>query len=93
MSNEYPTDTELSQIREWPVSDSRGWLSFVAETWNTDYGTTEQDGPRNVWRFGTGGWSGNEDILGAMADHNLWLLCWQSSHRGGVHYFEPKEVS
>ena len=39
-------------------------------------------------KFATGGWSGNEEIIGAMrSNYGIWSLLWESSHRGGLHIF------
>lgn len=97
--DDYPTDQELSRIRMWPYEDLSGALDYVAELWS-DYGrvrhnlTPEQylviggeDNDRFL-RLVTGGWSGNEDIIGAMAENvMLWTLTWRLSARGGLHIF------
>jgi hypothetical protein len=36
----------------------------------------------------TGGWSGNEDIIGKLQETFFWLMYWVESHRGGHYYFE-----
>jgi len=36
----------------------------------------------------TGGWSGNEDIIGELQGTWFWLMYWTESHRGGHYYFE-----
>jgi len=39
------------------------------------------------FEYHTGGWSGNEDVIGALKNNLLfWPMFWQKSTRGG-HYF------
>ena len=39
----------------------------------------------------TGGWSGNEQIIGTLDGSMFHLRFWESSHRGGLHVYEvPK---
>ena len=86
----YPTEATLDVIRNW-VGSYSGLMEFCAEAWHDDVPVT-QDG--QVWRFSTGGWSGNEDIISALyeADGSLfWMTCWRKSERGGRYVFEiPK---
>lgn len=86
----YPTDQELARIRDWPI-DNEGeigrLLTFVRELWRyADAGYWRQRG--RTYRISTAGWSGNESIIGALQGNRLfWLLCWQSSRRGGHYVF------
>jgi len=36
----------------------------------------------------TGGWSGNQDIIDALARSSFWQSWWLRSERGGVHTFK-----
>jgi hypothetical protein len=36
----------------------------------------------------SGGWSGNEEIIGALQRTFFWFLFWEKSTRGGHHYFK-----
>ncbi len=41
-----------------------------------------------IWRVSTAGWSGNEDIIGAMRDNfSFWHVCWHSTQKGGHFVF------
>src|SRR5712671_3118024 len=86
----YPTDGALDRIRAWPMADLRGLMAFVHEIWCwPDWGWTEEikDG-KPTYAISTGGWSGNESVIGALEANNMfWLLCWQSSRRGGHYEF------
>lgn len=81
----YPTEEEVARIKEWPHEDLRGLMEFVRSLWWPDQ-KIPQDG--NTYRLATGGWSGNEDIVSALRSNMMfWVLCWESSRRGGLHIF------
>ena len=92
----YPEDEELDQIRTWTPgpkwSGSEPWLGIlrpVVSAWNRDMGRADWDG--QVLTLVTGGWSGNEEVLGALEDNRCaWSMLWLSSHRGGKHTFGIK---
>lgn len=93
---EYPSEDDLRTIAEWPPEDPVGWLAYVRGCWwAADWGwhevTVLLDEGRTVHRHlvSTGGWSGNESLIGAMqANRLLWVLTWQLSRRGGHHVFD-----
>jgi len=98
----YPTEEELSRIREWPHTDLHGWFTFIKSCWwATDWGWIEGEEHRRrigetpgeqVYRISTGGWSGNESIIRAM-QQNLWLwsITWYETRRGGHVTFTLRE--
>lgn len=81
----YPTEAALSHIAKWDPNDPQACLDFVRSLWcYPDYVTSNGD----MYRFATGGWSGNESLIGALQENvSIWSLCWMSSQRGGVHCF------
>ena len=86
---EYPTDEELDRIRSWPSRDLRGLAEYVGSIWHWP----------DLWeirghtvRAHTGGWSGNEEIIGALQTTMFWLMCWQLSARGGHYDFMLPEA-
>lgn len=90
-SDGYPTEETERTISEWSYKDYLGWIEYIKEAWNHNYGKNwEEDG---FLKFSTGGWSGNESIIAAMKDNNiLWSMNWESSHRGGLLVLRvPKE--
>lgn len=102
-SDNYPEETELQTIREWPLksrADFAALFTYVHERWAFDYwqkeDATDDVVGRRVTRYeiSTGGWSGNEDLLGAMRDNRIfWGCCWVQSRRGGHYIFElPVEL-
>lgn len=91
MERDYPTKAELKKIAKWDFNDFAGLMEFVKELWHWD-DYIEQDG--NIYKLHTGGWSGNEDIINALAKNSLfWLMCWVESRRGGHYIFELRKAT
>lgn len=89
MSDEYPSDEVLEEIKNWS-SNFIMLLVFIEEHWN-DTGHVHKD--EGVWEFVTGGWSGNEYLIDALASNIIaWSLLWQSSHCGGKHVFSTRKL-
>ena len=100
-SGGYPTEAALEKAR------TVGWmefLPFLEEAWNTDYGSARAElrdceralvdfsgGSARFLRLATGGWSGNEDLLGAVTDNVAYGMTWALSSRGGLHIFRYPE--
>jgi len=85
----YPDDNELKTIEEWDVlkSNVSGLLDFIVDRWRWADRQIIRD--ENKVELHTGGWSGNEEILGALrANLMFWTLCWMKSERGGHYWFE-----
>lgn len=84
----YPTDEELERIRKWPHEDFAGLMEFIYnQCWNSRERGFAQS--RRRFRLATSGWSGNEEVISALGENVMFMaLCWQSSHRGGLHKFE-----
>lgn len=94
----YPTDHALEVIAKWNTHNREEIdkvLEFAASLWwhpeLVTFPSEDPDG--NRWEFVTGGWSGNESIIGAMERNEaLYMLAWESSHRAGRHTFLPRLV-
>jgi len=81
----YPSEAELERIAGWDPHDVAGWLDYVRERWRWAEDGYWNQGPATL-AMSTGGWSGNEDLVGAMQRNvPLWMILWESSRRGG-HY-------
>jgi len=82
----YPSERTLDAIAVWSHEDFAGLIDFVGMIWNwTDCWRVEGKKICAV----TGGWSGNEDLIGALQrNYIFWMLCWQASYRGGKFEFE-----
>lgn len=86
MKDNYPEEHELQKIKNWPIakrSDMKALLDYCRSLWMwPNYASTGG----GWYRFATGGWSGNESIIGALRTNMvLWTMCWHSSHRGGLY--------
>ena len=90
----YPTDAALERIRKWPMPDLKELMAFLKSIWwHADWGWEEVDDIVNdlgkqvhLYRIHTGGWSGNEDLIGAFEEN---YMCWTMlfyTHRRGGHY-------
>lgn len=89
----YPTEETLDKIREWDYKEGyHALMEFVKAIWRyADSGYWWQE--ENEYTISTGGWSGNEDIIGSLMDNTMfWIMCWYSSKRGGHYVFEVREV-
>ena len=86
MTQQYPTEEDIKKIQEWPAEDFHGLMAFVKSLWAFDSWGWSQEG--DLYRISTGGWSGNEDIIGALKENTIfWLFYWQQSARGGHYIF------
>ena len=92
MSSEYPSDQALRFIRKYdvlkePIEDLVHFI--IQEWWMPDWGCKFRG---RHFELHTGGWSGNESLIGA-AERNImfWMMCWVKSVRGGHFYFEIPE--
>ena len=104
----YPTDETLKTIEEWPYTDDfRLLMDYVQEAW-ADYGWFERcapevaeamDGDRDChdghwWCYATGGWSGNESIIGALERNAIFhFYAWYCSVRGGYGEYHVRPDS
>lgn len=101
--NGYPTEEELKAFEKWklPNIDVKGdcvhaGIDHVESIWWTpDWGFTLHEGREHLFRrkcmkleLHTGGWSGNEDVIGELQQTWFWFMYWVKSIRGGHYYFE-----
>jgi hypothetical protein len=92
MFERYPTESELEQIKNFDVrniEDYRSFMELIESLWQyADIGYFTRNG--DTYELSTGGWSGNEDIMGAMMENSFfWLFYWDKSERGGHYVFSP----
>lgn len=88
----YPTDAALERIRTWPCEDWRGLLEHIRPYWEDDPGYGSWRRTRRRLRLATGGWSGNEDIIGALDRSCFGIIAWESTHRGGLHVYDLEHM-
>lgn len=88
-SDGYPTD-EFRELFQHSMS-GRELLDGAAEYFNASgYGKADQLGTE--YRFVTGGWSGCEEVINLLMTNIASIMLWESSHRGGLHVFDTREV-
>lgn len=94
----YPTDETVLRVQQWSGKPAE-LLAAVRAVWRyADVGYwTEETVPHEVlsnslthrYSISTGGWSGNETLIGALQDNTMfWLFAWAQSNRGGHYIFE-----
>ena len=95
MSEEYPTDEDLGLISNWSIKDITGWFDYVQSVWALTKWKIEDatdditERPVTRYTISTGGWSGNEELIGAMQRNWLmWNVTWVQSNRGGHYIFQ-----
>lgn len=89
----YPTEESLKTLSTWDIHDILGCFKFARSGWKygSDYFTIEERNGRVRVKLSTGGWSGNEDIIGAMQQNTvLWIVAMQEFRRGGHYVFSFK---
>ena len=94
----YPTEETLERIRTWPIdtaADMHAAMDFAGRAWSYPdrwVRTEEADPyfptlpPKRVYRFSTGGWSGNESIVAAIEQNPLLQALGAYSWKRGGHY-------
>lgn len=87
----YPEEHELDKIEKWDYNDIPALMGYVKERWKYANAGYFRIGRKYLY-LSTGGWSGNESIIGALkANIMFWAICWWSSKRGGHYIFEVKQ--
>lgn len=85
---DYPSEQELDKIRKWDWRDPDGLAQYICTLWYyPDYTKLTGKRIRKLW-LATGGWSGNEDIVGALQQNSFWTFYWQKSVSGGAYWFK-----
>lgn len=89
----YPEESDLTAIERWPFGDYRGLMERVRQCWSyQEWGFRQAKrtrGGKMRFSLSTGGWSGNESVVGALMDNRVfWAMSWVSSRRGGHYVLE-----
>jgi len=100
MKNSYPDKKELKKIKEWEIHDFMNLIDYIKDLWSYDsikcyWRNTNKSGYKLTVELVTVGWSGNEDIIEALLENNMFRIMWYAEwHRGGKHVFEidPEHV-
>lgn len=94
----YPTDETLQRIETWPVTDNADFAAVMdfagrawsyPDRWECEAQWIDPDWPsypKRVYRFSTGGWSGNESIVAAIEANAIVQMVGAWSWQRGGHY-------
>ena len=98
-ANGYPTEETLAIIRAWSISaiadfatvmDFAGRVWSYPDRWECIESEVDADwpgaNPQRIYRFSTGGWSGNESIVSAIEANEIVQMVGAWSWRRGGHY-------
>ena len=99
----YPTEEELAifdkYVDKHDYVHQEEWEELIENIesfwWMPDWGfkLEENEFGEKKLELHTGGWSGNEEIIGLLRRTMFWRLYWMRSDRGGHYYFTlPKLV-
>ena len=82
----YPTEEALKWIINFDKWDKPyEMVDFLKAIWHWRNYLTHRG---RTLVLHTGGWSGNESIIGALMETIWWHLYWQKSTRGGHYWFK-----
>lgn len=92
----YPHEDELRRIREWPwdapgQTGFRALMDYLRRRWqHAEQGYWEQQGDR--FSISTAGWSGNESLIEALEQNQMFqMLCPVSWRRGGHYVYDVRQ--
>lgn len=86
MDGEYPSEEGLEAIRSWPFGEAIGLFHEMRRVWR--WPSYLRITARRAY-VSTGGWSGHEDMMGALHDnHMVWAFAFLSERRGGHYVFD-----
>ena len=98
----YPTEETIKRIENWDWKEDRflGLADLIHQIWHfsgaalfRDWAKDEFGDEYRELRLATCGWSGNESIISALDRNRMFnALCWQSSHRGGLHIYHIRKI-
>src|SRR5690348_2281153 len=96
----YPEEAELDALKTWHIrsqADLDALWEAARKLWSypdrfVPTGGLPEDWPRVMrqadWYVSTGGWSGNEDVIGALQRNFIfWSFCWRATIAGGHYWF------
>ncbi len=87
---QYPTDADLSALRTL-ANDvlTAGFAPLLAHLqaiwWQPKHGIVWSP-ESGALELHTGGWSGNEEIMGVLRETLFWSVSWREIKRGGHYY-------
>lgn len=91
----YPTEETLKCVSELlPSSEIDPWeqVDYIISLWHWGDMMVKIDKEKGCFQISTGGWSGNESIIGALKHSGFWMMCWYRSECGGHYWFRIKRI-
>ncbi len=91
----YPDEADLDVFINYPCNKLQELEKILRDCNWCYYGSAKTIEDEDYIRIelSTGGWSGNEDIIGALASNvTFWLMHWYSSQRGGHYVFGQRKI-
>ena len=86
---QYPDESDLKKIKEWDaIIDPFGLIEFIE---SVGWCEPIRKRGKRVWyvEFHTWGWSGNESIIQALRENQMFFaIYWLKTTRGGHYYFK-----
>ena len=91
----YPEENELKLIEKWDIHNVMDLLLYIEERWwCADWGFKERWGkdrlhnkrPVIFLELHTGGWSGNESLIYALLNNQMFKVMWYYQWNRGGHY-------
>ena len=91
--SDYPTDEDLKFIKDFDIvktHPNKMVDHLEAIWWTPSWGFKKVEMPDKSieLELHTGGWSGNEEIIGTLMDTMFWDVYWEKSLKGGHYYFK-----
>lgn len=90
MKRDYPLPCQLKKLARLAEQNKpMETVEYMRGLWWADtWGFHVNQKPGGVQLdLSTGGWSGNEDIIGVLQKSFFWLAHWKQSSRGGHYIF------
>ena len=86
----YPTPEERDYLAHCGDKKLKVVVPFLRTIWwGPEFGVRETQ--RRLY-LSTAGWSGNEELIEVLEGTMFWMLCWESSRRGGHYVFNLSRV-
>lgn len=89
----YPDKESLINIARWDIREQgiQGLLDLIEDNTKWSDRQIKKTGKRVIYyEYHTGGWGGNEEVIGVLRNTVFWFFFWEKSLRGGHYYFKVR---
>lgn len=88
----YPTDAAIERLESFEGSAGE-MVDYISSLMRNGFAQLDNckdsfDRPQKRLTLVTGGWSGCEQVIGALHETMFHFMFWESSFRGGKHTYE-----